>query len=1301
MSLTNRMAQYRLRLAYRRPTADRLRRIAVIKPRDNDIFVSYVAQDADFVRRLDKSIRDQGLDPWIDFDDIPDFNHELDRDTHYEQEIKAGILGADVFVLVLSKAALAAAQPIQQLKLAQRLNKLIILLCKELPDECDERIAFLDDLHYLDLSSPLVGRVFEQIALNIIHLQTYTRLLARATEWDNQGRPQQYLLTPEDLKAVKKQKRWIETHRLGNQFQFTSVQKIFLETVNKVHETSEYFGKSPPDIFVSYSRSNKHFVEKLSQALKNERWKVWIDRDRIPVAANWRDEAEEGIRYAHTIIFVICPESLRSKNCQWEFEKAKKYKKRIIPVVSHSEYNRDIFRAMGLASVQYVSFIRDNQSFSQSLRQLLDALKENLDDLKIYRRLLIKAYDWSERERSDGFLMSRDEYKEIQSWHKQRQITQNNDNREIEPLLSRQKEYIRASQRYLDSQRHRQGLALSLVLAISLGLAGLLVGKTLGEIRALVRSLDDLQGLDALMTGLKASKRVKNTDVFVKSLRPGLRAKATTALHRTTLNLREINRLEGHNGKTFSVVFSPDGQHMVSVGADNYVRFWPLDRPTQLGSVNEDVAAHQCKSDTNIAPTVSHKKPVVTAAYSSDGQTVATGDRDGVIKLWHCSGLIKKTLSQQHQGSINRVVFSPGSQYLASTGVDGQVFLWTREDSFSELIELEYEGDKPFSTVAFSPNGRFLAAATFDGQVYLWTIKGKLLQTYQYQGTAPANFVSVFKGDSIFTMRFSPDSSLLAFSGAKGLIQIQDLKNLKNKTGRLLSDHDGGVYQLAFSSDGATLASASEDGTIKLWEPRRDRGNELVHTLRGHQGPVYRVSFGPRDDVLATGGADGIVRLWLRDKGVQIEAFEGHEDEISSLEFSPKPTLGYESVLVSASDDGQIRLWNIDSPIHPFPHNSHVFDVTFRPDGRVIASGGVHNVRLWRPDGTLRSHIAFDKASDIQKREYKANDVKTVDYSPDNRLLAAGGSEGQIKVWEPEVNTAEPIQTLAAHLDGQGVIDLKFSPNGRWLASGGGDRTLKLWTVKNGSLDLYDTLKHLNEVTAVAFSRDSQLLVTATKADSDVGERGLLIWSVSGARRDSFKPKLKIETELAHEGSVLTIAMQQQHPQMIASGGVDGKINLWDASGKLLQTLDAHSDPVTNVAFSEDGLFLASSSRDGTVRVWTSQGDLISELERHSRAVSSVEFGPGSGDRLASSSLDEDVLLWELWDLSGVALTQQNQNREILRMLISSGCDAAVTFLATHHTEGKTSSDISEAQQEILTEINEVNHFCQDYVDIK
>lgn len=231
------MAKYKLRLFYQLPKIDRLKRIAVVKPRANDIFISYAAQDGDFVRRLDQAIRDRGLDPWIDFDDIPDFNQLSVEDPNiYNQQIKAGILRADVFILVLPTTALYGEKNIQELKLAQRLNKLIVLLGRDNFDDFDALPLIREDLHCLALRSPFTNHVFEQVARNIIHLQTYVRLLARSTEWDKKGRPQQYLLTPEDLKVVKKQKLWIETHRLGEQFKFTKIQKVFLETVDRVHE---------------------------------------------------------------------------------------------------------------------------------------------------------------------------------------------------------------------------------------------------------------------------------------------------------------------------------------------------------------------------------------------------------------------------------------------------------------------------------------------------------------------------------------------------------------------------------------------------------------------------------------------------------------------------------------------------------------------------------------------------------------------------------------------------------------------------------------------------------------------------------------------------------------------------------------------------------------------------------------------------------------------------------------------------------------------------------------------------------
>lgn len=1289
----NTVAQYRLCLAYQRPKADRLRRIAVVKPRENDIFISYASQDGDFVRLLDKAIREQGLDPWIDFDDIPDFHHFLDGDNTYQKHTKAGIVGADVFVLVISKASLYSKTTMQRLKLAQRLNKLIVLLGEEGGfQELDKQLSgILPNLQYLDLKASLVGQVFEQVARNIIHLQTYTRLLARATEWDKQGRPQQYLLTPEDLKEVKKQKHWIETHKLGQQFQFTDVQQIFLETVDRMHETSEYLGKSPPDIFVSYARSNKNFIEYLSQALKDERWKVWLDSDRIPVAANWRDEAEEGIRYAHTVIFVICPDSLRSKNCQWEFEKAKEYKKRIIPVISHSNYDLDLFRSMGLSSVQYVSFVRQGQSFQQSLQYLLDALKVHLEDLKSYRQLLVKAYEWSDCERVDRLLMPRYEYQEIKRWTKKRHDLENVDNRELEPLLPRQKEYVQASQRYLALQRKRQSLAVLSVVGIFSGLSFLLLSTTFSEIRALVRSLDNLKGLDALVTGLQAGKRVQHNALFVSWFRPQLRAKATTALHRTALQLREINRFEKHDGKVFSVTFSPDGQQLVSVGADQTVRFWKLGKTVGENSGETCQQAEQQEIGF-------HSTSVRTLAYSSDQDYMATGDANGVVKLWTCNGQLHKTLSQTHQvrdregkiqaSRVNRVQFSPGSQYLASAGSDGQIFLWTRSDGFRDLIRVEHQDSTPITTLVFSPNGKYLASADVQGRVYLWEIN------YQRQSLPSLERVNVFQYKvapelrSLTALVFNPDSSLLAFSGVSGTIQVQDLE--KNSE-RLLLDHDGIVYSLVFSSDGRTLASASFDATVKLWNPREEKGKELIHTLRGHQGPVYRLAFGPQDDVLATGGADGIVRLWLREKGIQIDSFEGHEDEIASLAFAPKPSLGYATVLASSSDDGSIRLWNIDSPIRPLPHNSDVFDVTFRSDGRVIASGGSQTVRLWRQDGTSRSEIEF--AKNIK--------VWAVDYSPNGRILAAGGSNGQIRLWKPDFDTTMPNQVLAAHavvddseVSDQGVLDLSFSHDGRWLASVGTDRTLKLWRVDGDRLYRYTTVAHSSDVTAVAFSADDRLLVTGTRAGSPSIKRGIALWEMPEEGEAQVKLGSKAEIEAKHEGSILAIATQPRGQGLIASGGEDGTISLWDASGQWLKSLNGHSDPVTQVSFSAKGRFLASSSEDGTIRLWTSQGDLISVLERHKRAVSSVEFAPTDEEVLASSSADEDVLLWTLWDLEDVNLTARNQNGEILKMLVSDGCEAVSPFLQNNYSLDTDATNQNSTDEILLKEIKNLKDFC-------
>ncbi|MEM9906325.1 MAG: TIR domain-containing protein, partial [Cyanobacteria bacterium P01_D01_bin.44] len=703
-----------LRLAYQLPKPDRLRRIAVSRPRENDIFIGYAAADSNFVRRLDKAIRTEGLDPWIDFDDIPNFDLAPKTRHEYAQQIEDGIFKADVFVLVLSQAALACETTMAGLKRALHLNKLIFVVCKDQLKNRPNFPACLDRLVPFEIQSALWDKAFKRVARNIIHLQTYVRLLARSTEWDNKGRPPQYLITAEDFREVKKQIRWINTHKLGRQFQFTEVQQAFLEAVESAHaasgaldEKSQSSGQGLPDIFICYAHDNKQFVYKLSHRLEREGWQLWLDQDSIPVATDWRDEAEEGIRQAHTFFFVVCPESVQSAPCLWELERARHHNKRIIPIISQKGYSQEALESIGLSSIQYVSFVREQRTFEQALSELLTALKLHLEDLKTYRRLLVKAYEWAEQERQDRFLMNRHDYREIQHWRKQRQHLDSQDNWDIEPLISRQQEYIRASQRYLALQRKRQGLYASVILATVFGLTGLLLSTSLGEIKALVTSLDDRKGLDALVVGLRAGKKVKQSDFFLQHLRPNLRSRATTALHQTALKLREINRLNGHVGSVFGMVFSPDGQQLVSVGADQSVRFWNF------------------KSNLDDEILFSHGDAVETIAYSSDGRKVATGSRDGVVKLWQPNGQLEKTLPKVHSQRVYQVAFSTGSQYLATASQDGDVFLWTQDDDFRTPMVLSHGVDRPVLRVAFSADGRYLASADTKGQVKVWSLQGE------------------------------------------------------------------------------------------------------------------------------------------------------------------------------------------------------------------------------------------------------------------------------------------------------------------------------------------------------------------------------------------------------------------------------------------------------------------------------------------------------------------------------------------------------------------------------------------------
>ena len=1273
-------ADYALYLAYRLPKKDRLRRIALSKPRRNDIFIAYAPADGSFVRPIDEALREQGLDPWIDYDDIL---AGLDYDAQFRQ----GIRGADVFVLVSTTNTFSHKRVATGLKLAQHLNKLVLIVARQptLPDKSQGSLLLEAEpsLDWLEVKGHTGEDTFNELAQTIIHIQSYVRLQARAVRWDQQHRSEKALLSKEDLEAVRKRIRWIEKHSLDRHFHFTALQKDFLQAID-LHLRSQkrlaYARQIYPEVFISYSSRDREFVKELVAALKAHQWNVWVDWENIPVATRWQDEVREGIRVAHTLIFVISQASVLSENCQLELNIAQQHNKRIIPVVCKEDYReapvKEVYRKIGLSSIIHVSYTKNTPEVA--LGELLGALSMNLEDTRIYNRLLNKASEWADHDRSEQHLLPLQELTTFEQWQRQRELDDAQDQREIQPLLPLQKEYLRSSRNCVASRRRKQFLGMTSLTTLIGVFSVLLTIATVGEIRALVASLEDRRELDALITALRAGKRLKRNHLLVGLARPTLRPQATTALHAATLGLREMNRLTGHQEDIFDIAFSPDGQQIASVGADLSLKLWNVS-DSQLV---EDVSG-------------SHAGKVVSVDYSSDGMLLATGSYDGHVKLWTTDGKLVERLSEPHDDPVLQVSFSPGGQYLASNSFDGKVHLWNRGNEFATPIVLDH--GSPVYDVAFSRYGNTLVSGDEKGQVKLWNRQGELIDETQY-------------GSSVYDVEFSPNGREVAIAGVDGTVMLWTPKteNTEGKT-EVIGRHEDTIYQLAFNATGETLASASGDSTVKLWSlvPGKEK---TVYTLRGHQQAVYRVEFSPDDRIVATAGADNSVRLWLRETGTALEVLEGHEDEVLKIAFSPRTfhnhTLEHNpseqsaaqsfntkavAMLASSSKDGEIRLWNIDDRIIPLPHDNRVFDVAFRPDGKVIASGGVHNIRLWRPDTKLRSHISAGNEGE----------VLSITYHPNGKFLAAGLDNNHFKIWKPDITTEDAIiEPVHAHRSDTvlmpGIHTIQFTPDGNWLITGGADQTIKLWdfsAVLQEAQSLRYTLAMAGEVTDMALNKVGNRLLASSR-----GLRGeAKLWRLSPTGKTA--PELIAtldETAGGHPGDVLTVAFNPV-TDGIATGGNDGQIKLWTSEGTFITNLWPPTDAVTDLSFSPDGWFLASASADGSIYLWTAEGELISILSRHNREISGLAFSPQGSHLLASASFDNQVLLWRLWNRPLSTSRERPHQSDILNALLNMGCESASTYLKNHAQVPSSLQRLDVKQEEMLSDVREIKRFCEHH----
>lgn len=276
----------------------------------------------------------------------------------------------------------------------------------------------------------------------------------------------------------------------------------------------------------------------------------------------------------------------------------------------------------------------------------------------------------------------------------------------------------------------------------------------------------------------------------------------------------------------------------------------------------------------------------------------------------------------------------------------------------------------------------------------------------------------------VYSLAISPDGKTIASGSEDGTIKLWKLES--QELIYTLAGHSRMVNSVAISGDGQTLASGSKDNTIKLWNPKT---GELIRTLEGHSASVTSVAIDPSATILASGSADKTIKIWNLKTGELIRSLSGHTGFVESVAIALDGSL-----LASGSRDTTIKIWNLKTGelMRTLPKNSWVVSsVAFSSDGKTLASSTCGpRIKLWDLHSGQLLHSLNSPSSTLCSVAIGHNGQ-----------IIGGSSDGTIKLWDLKTGTL--LSNIPGH--NRDVVALALGPNGRAIASASLDNTIKIW----------------------------------------------------------------------------------------------------------------------------------------------------------------------------------------------------------------------------------------------------------------
>lgn len=575
---------------------------------------------------------------------------------------------------------------------------------------------------------------------------------------------------------------------------------------------------------------------------------------------------------------------------------------------------------------------------------------------------------------------------------------------------------------------------------------------------------------------------------------------------------KELFTLRGHTLAINSVAFSPDGEKVITSSDDMTATIWDV-------KTGEEI----CK--------LKHMGEIYSAVFSPNGSKVVTASFDMTACIWDVETGEKLTILKGHNWAIRTAVFSPDGSMVLTGSEEKTARIW---DSTTGEVHYEFMHESPVISAAFSLDGNKVVTGLEDGTAQVWDLgSGTVLAIFKHE-------------DSVNSVSFSPDGQKVVTASKDMTARVWDV----DTAGKLFSlKRHIKSNKSSRSPSGGKGVTTSEEKVERILDQSFQMG---IITLKGHEESIRSAAFNPDGQKVATASMDGTVRIWnIRKPWEEFAVLKEEEEKCRDLKLSPD---GGKTMVIS---NERVRIWDVETKkaVVILVQDEDIKCASFSPDAKKVAAASItSNFQIWNvfTGGQLDSFknersinfiafshdnkrlaLAFDNNTaciwDMERREQiqtlkaHSGEVNSVSFSPnDGRVVTASDDQTAI-IWN--ANTGKVLVVLDGHK--KGVKEAVFSPDGKKVATASEDNTVRIWEALTGGI-IASLEGHKAPINSVAFSPCGRNVVTASDDRTariwnfDTKEEILVLRHDSPVRCAVFSADSKRVVTLTKKGGVRT-----------------------------------------------------------------------------------------------------------------------------------------------------------------------------------